>query len=1162
MQQNNQLTEQEKDYLLELISSLNKSRINQTFEGSNNEVTNIFLDTSQIFLILKGLSMTTIGNKELNLQEYKSIFIYMKNLIIMYQRNIKYSDINDIIKKLILILLDPNIEFIHYDNMSLMFLQLIKIICDNDNELIKDSSTNENFFKIILDKVSQNNYKKEDFLIIEKNSLMTYICLFDTNIIKEKNFLDLIKKYIVPSCDIIFNKTGLYIIPFVLYDAEFITVLKCLYDLLISCLKKMKRFFPSIKRKEISDNLFIKYGRYSLDLIKLIPNLKKDEDSLNNILVFKEEYKEFNIMKSTIFLFLFCVVENSMNSLSNEIDSDSLNIIYQILKLVVEAFKQILDNEKIFFNLRKIDDEEKDEEEEEYFNILLYNMIYFLCKSIIKEPIKSEFNKNIQIFLLNILFPLLVTVESEDKYMKNDPEKYCTYLNDLLYNLTLKNFRIAGFILIKKICDNFEDVPNFIFSFIIGMMEDLLVPKTNINYEVNNNSDIKYNTYLYYKSQNILLSKFNDETKLDFCLLILILLQDNLLKYNILKNRLREILIKSQNKLGEIKNNLIKIKLCHFFKFAIPKLFNIESYESKDNCLNENSINEKNKQNIAFIEIALTFLFNNLKQKNNKLDDNKYLSSDALRNEASVIIIYLCKYNQEENNILNSGINFLFQKEFESLIPLIENIQMYSFFSVIEQIIKNVKIINRDYIFTCLEKLTKRFHVEFQRGDNNSQLYCPLYFSIISNFFNGVNKININETKFPEEFTKFNNLFQTIFDYLNDINSFIYYENLIKSMTEYIKNYQGINDQISHLINIMPIVIERDRQLSEDNFHYLSAFLTYFQFNSLIIDSSQDKLFDLIIKILETGFSYEFGSYDSSKLFSLLITLQIYNKNMNISNDYLKILLLNTIKCFNYIFQEDENYGNLKMKVDKNNIIFGILSLGYIFKPEETFNLLNEAEIMVNKQKNFYGEFDYEKFNFNIYVEILNYINKYQIENELLRKCLILGFCSIIKNENLRMFLDKNKNIKLKLVLIFANFILEHKKAEINKRNKIVKNELNYSEIKINEDGKINFKDTSDSEGEEDEDEEIIQNKLNIDINFILEQNKNIKNSDEYQFFKETLDNLKQTDIECINLLNKELDKDKLNQLEDIYHMKKIKVNYQGKEFEIPRKIVNIKKNL
>ena len=736
MQENNQLTEQEKDQLLTLISNLNQHRGLNNIEESNNEIAYNYLDDiSKIFLILKGLSVTSIRNKELSLQEYKNIFIYMKNLIIMDQRNIKYSDKNEILRKMIIILLEPNIEFIHYNNMSLMFLQLIKIIFDNDNELIKDSSNNENFFKIVLDKVNQNNYKKEDFLIIAKNSLMIYMYLFDTNLIKEKNFVDLIQKYVVPICDIIFSKTGLYIVPFVMYDTEFIIVLKYLYELLISCLKKMKRFFPSIKRKEISDNLLIKYGRYSLDLIKLIPNLKKDEIILNNILVFKKEYKEFNFMKSNVFLFLCFIVENSLSSVNNEINYDSLNIIYQILNLVVEAFKQILDNEKLFLNLRKIEDEEKDEEEE-YFNILLYNMIYFLCKSIIKEPIKSEFNKNIQIFLLNVIFPLLVTMESEYKYMQKEPEKYCTYLNDLLYNLTLKNFRIAGFILIRKICDNFEDVTNFIFSYIIGMMEDILILKHNNNSEINNNSDIKYNTYLFYKSQNILLNKYNDETKLDFCLLILILLQDNFVKHNILKNRLREILIKAQNKFGEIKDNLIKIKLCHFFKFAIPKLFNIESEEKdENNSMNKISINEKNKQNISFVEIALTFLFNNLKQENNELDGDEYLFSDALRNEVSEIIIYLCKYTQEENNILNSGINFLFQNEFVSLLPLIENIQMYSFFSVIEQIIKNVKIIDRNNIFTCLEKLTKRFQEEFQKGDNNSQLYCPLYFSIISNSY-------------------------------------------------------------------------------------------------------------------------------------------------------------------------------------------------------------------------------------------------------------------------------------------------------------------------------------------------------------------------------------------------------------------------------------------
>ena len=1157
MNENNQLTEQENDYLLNLILGFNKYRNIENIEAFNNEIANAnypnFVDDiSKIFIILKGISVTTIKNKKLSLQEYKDIFIQMKNLIIINQRNLKYLEIKEILLKLILILLDSNIEFIQYNNMVLIFLQLIKIIYDNNDELLKDKAQNENYFKIILDKISQKNQTKENFLIISKNSLLIYICLFETNIINEKNFLNLMQNYIVPICDIIFNSTQIYIIPFVNYDIEFISILKSLYELLITCLKKMKRFFPSIKRKEISNNIFIKYGRYSLDLIKLIPNLKNEENILNNILVFKEDYNEFNDMKSNIFLFLCYILENPIITSNNEINSEIINIIFQIIKLVEESLKQILENENIFLKLRKIEEDELEGNEKSY-NILLYNMLYFLCKSIIKEPIKTEFKNNIQLFLLDIIFPLLVTFDNEKSYMKREPEQYCIYLNDILYNLKLKNFRTAGLILIKKISENFEDIPNFIFSYIIGMLEDLLLfngNNNNIENEINNKIDIKYNIYLNYKSKNIQLNKYKKKAKLDFCLLILILFQDNLLNHNILKNRLREVLIKAQNNFCLIKDELIKIKLSHFFKFAIPKLFNVGTDELEDN---NNYIN----QNISFIETALNFLFNNLKGS----DSEEYIFSDCLRNDVSEIIIYLCKNSQNENDILKDGINYLFQREFNSLINLIEDIKLYSFFSVIQEIITTVKIKNRNDLFNCIEKLTKRFIKENEIGDVNSQLYCPLYFSIISNFFKGINKIDRDDINFAEEINKFNYIFQPILDCLKDLNSFIYYENFIKAMTEYVKCFKGINEQSCDLIKIMLKVVERDRQFSEDNFHYLSAFLTFFQFNPLNL--SQEKIFDYIIKILEKSFSYEYGKYDSSRLYSLLIALQIFNKNMNISNEINKILLSNTVKCFNYIFKEDENYGNIKMKIDKNNIIFGIIALGYIFKPEETYKILEQTDIMENKPKNFYGEFDYEKFNFNIYVEILNYINKYQIENELLRKCLILGFCSIIKNENLGIFSENNKNAKKKLILIFVHFILEHKQSEIKERDKIIKNELNYSEIKVNEDGKINFNDISNSEDEEEEEEEeIIQNKLNIDINYILEQNNDIKNSDEYKFFKESLDYLKQTDIDCINMLNKELGQEQLKQLEEIYYMKKIKVNYQGKEFEIPRKIVNIKKNL
>ena len=635
------------------------------------------------------------------------------------------------------------------------------------------------------------------------------------------------------------------------------------------------------------------------------------------------------------------------------------------------------------------------------------------------------------------------------------------------------------------------------------------------------------------------------------------MLQDSLLKYNISKNKLKELVLKVQKNFLLIKGILIKIKLGHLFKFIIPNLFNIENEQIESNNNNDNN----NKQIISFIEVALTFLFNNLKCSNNDNNDEVFILPDALRNEVSEIIIYLCKYTQGKNNLLNNGMNYFFQNEFHSLLNLINTIKLYSFFSVIEQIISTVKIINRNDLFICIEKLTKRFEEENENGDMNSQLYCPLYFSIISNFFKGINKMDRNEINFGEEIIQFNKIFQPILNYLNNINSFIYYENLIKTMTDYIKNFQGINEQIINIIKIMPNVVEKDRQLSVDNFHFLSAFLTYFNYNE--DDEDFKKLFDIIIKILDKSFSYEFGGYDTSKLYSLLITLQIFNKTINLENGIYKKLFENTVKCFNYIFKDDENYGSKKLKVEKNQIFFGIISLGYIFNPFETYNFLKETEIMKNEPKNYYGESEYEKFNFNTYINILNYINKYEIDNELLRKCLILSFCSIIKSEKMKSVLDNDRNLKNKFILIFNNFILKHKDAEVEKRSRIVKDELNYSEIKVNEDGKINFKDTSNSnDEEEEEDEDIVENKLNIDINYILEQNKNIKNSDEYKFFKETLDNLKQTDIECINLLNKELDKDKLNQLEDIYHMKKIKVNYQGKEFEIPRKIVNIKKNL
>ena len=155
-----------------------------------------------------------------------------------------------------------------------------------------------------------------------------------------------------------------------------------------------------------------------------------------------------------------------------------------------------------------------------------------------------------------------------------------------------------------------------------------------------------------------------------------------------------------------------------------------------------------------------------------------------------------------------------------------------------------------------------------------------------------------------------------------------------------------------------------------------------------------EKTLEKIIDTIEEAFKIDCDQNDFSNLYALLLTLQIYSKNMTLSEKFTKILLTNTMKCFEYIFKNDKKYGKEKTKIEKDIVILGILSLGYIFKPMETHNLLNQLEIIQEKEKErLYEEIGFESFNFNKFVHILSYINKYDIENELLRKCYILGFC-------------------------------------------------------------------------------------------------------------------------------------------------------------------------
>ena len=339
------------------------------------------------------------------------------------------------------------------------------------------------------------------------------------------------------------------------------------------------------------------------------------------------------------------------------------------------------------------------------------------------------------------------------------------------------------------------------------------------------NNDNQINTYYIYKQNNVLIDRFNEEIKLDFCLLILIILQKQLLKYDRLNNKLREILIKAQDKFGQIKDPLINIKFCHLFKFIIPNLFSENNDEDDEENINNNFNNDNMNKIIendylaynSFIEKVLSFLFNNLTQTKSEDYLINCLYYHSLGNEASNTIISLFKFIQTDNksNLLKNKLNDLFQIYFHSLLDLIDIVSLYSFFIVIEEIIKNIKINNRQDLFNCLDKLTKRFVKEFETGDINSQTYCPRYFSILSSLFNGVNILSINSNNNNKsELDIFKELYKPALEYMNDIFRFIYYENLVKAMIDYIKNYKEIDEQCAVVLRSIFLIIENDRTFS------------------------------------------------------------------------------------------------------------------------------------------------------------------------------------------------------------------------------------------------------------------------------------------------------------------------------------------------------------
>ena len=1132
---NNQMSKEENDLIemLKLLEESFKGKDNKKIDEAKNILNEKFKDLKYgISLLFKALSLQSIENKPIPLDLHKSVVIYLKNIFLNKSGNFTPEELFQYLRQIFELIFSQNKYNQNLNNQ--VILNIIQSMITNLSSSQKISSNKDyiiELFNILLNNIKKES--KDNFIQTAKIVVILCSSLLSSKSVDGNNYENILDNYYIPIINQIFANVQNFLDPKNnLYNNDFIIVLKNLYDGFYSNLSKMRGILEAKKRKEISIKFFREYGLYSFELIQLMPPFdeatSKKYGKPNPIIVFnidEKKYSDLNHMKSKAIQFLSFITQmstleekNTDEENKNYIEEKELvELINKIIYLIVNTFEDILNNKEKFYFLRKYNSEMN--EEDDCYNILLFQICVFLTRSLIREPIKTEFSGHIKPFLLNILFPMIVTIEDEKDFLEMDPEGYHLYINDISSEFKYKNFRTSGCFLINKICEKYDDMCNFILSFCLEMLNYIL-NEGKIQSEV-----IEYNVYLK-NIKDALINKFNDRIKLDFSLLIILILKERLKNNNYFKNKFREILIQNQEKIHLIPFPIIKIKLCKIYNYFLPKLFQ-----------NHNDTKEEVKK--KFIENAINFLLNSIIQESQQKDKNEdYLQ--ALAYEASETITELLTLQRgsefTENELLIFYISKNLEKNFHIFNQLIENVDVYSFFSVIDQIVSGIEISQRNLLFECMNKLTRKFQKHFLGQINENKLFQNQYFNILSSFLTGKNKIN-PENK--EEINKFNEFFDPILSYIKNPQKFTLYDELVSITEDYIKAFNGINERSALVLKNIKLILEIENTTSSISFSFVSTFLLNIQNNISENPLDQTELFNEILIVIKKSFSFNNDTFGTSKIYALLLSLQILSLNPNLNEEIYAYLINQSFLSFE---NPEQNDGYLSDRININQLSIANISLGFIFKPDLTFKILNVKSKIGN----------IEILNFDKFLRLITIIFNITFPdyNPLLGKCIILGICGILTDKSCLEYLDSNKDRKSFLLRIFLNFIIKHKKEKNLILNKLMKKEL-----------KCNFVDDDEDEEEEEEDEEEIDTEFNEKVEQVLSGNDNIINSDEFKYYTQVMKSIRENDGDIYNNLINEACSGNSNFIEDLFKVRNIKIKYNDKELTVPRKTVRIIRN-
>ena len=983
--------------------------------------------------LLRGLSIDSFNNFEINCDLHKSIAICLKNVINSKIQKSSQFDMLTVLNSLLNVMLNSNQKDLLNQAINQTLNNVISLIISNDI-FLKNEKNLEEFLNLLL-----NEMNKKENILIKSNMVISLLnTLISGKCFTGENLNTFIHNYLFPISDIIFNNTKLFINSETI-NFEYFEILKGICEIFYSVLFKLK--FISNKNN-ICNEFLIKYNSILLELFTF--RLPNQELSPNQIIYFSDDkkLKDINFMKAKALQVYTTIIQISTNADEEIKSNDFIKTCSNITSIIIKSLEDLLNDENKLNILQKNIDSNENPANNPLENII-YQIFAFLTRALIREPLKTEFIPYLPNFLLNIVFPLITSNKNDIENMKNEGENYYTNLIDMFSDFQRKSYKTASCFLIKKLYEKIVDIRNFIVSYVLQMLLYILSENKNIN-------DIQIKFYLEYK-EKVLIDKFNDEIKVDFCFLILLIFKDNLPQLS--EKLFQNIINQFQNKLHNSNSGLIKCKMCNIYQYYYDLL-------SKNNMIDFN-------QNV------FNFLMNSLLQSKEN-EGLGFCASNALVAKFNTI------EDEEEENI--KSIPFLSDvlNKDENLIQinsLIKDVNILPFFDFIKEIISNIEISNRQLLINCLENVISRFRNEFSRVNSDfCNLYISVAFKILRSFLSGVNKIRQNEI---EEFSK---MIEPIVNYIKNPQKNEFVDDIIILIND-------LNNSYEMILPISLIVFENLELICKNN--------------SLINDSV----------------------YDFISSYFKLMNHNTNGININeLNKEILKIVKLD----IDFQLSETKNYYMLIVLS-----CIGTIYVSFIYFPDLTYDILLNSDLIIKI--------------LNLIGDVLS-IKKDAYSISLV-KCIILGICSLLTNKHCIEELEKLERLSPLIYNLFL-VIIKQKKSEINENKNLMKKELNCNFVEEEENS--DFDDFIDY-NELEEEREIVDETIN--------DNENIKNSDVYQYFTNTLNFLKNYNQGLIDNFYNSLGVNDKKTLEHLIHTRQVKINYKNEEYSIPRRTVKIRRN-